>query len=70
MVEGLPDIEQPSNFLAKMHGSVSARQAAKEEQKMMKKRGKSRKSREDEEEKALQKVIFLVVERIHAGDVG
>ena len=69
VVEGLPDIETPSNFLSKMHGSVSARQASKEEQKMMKKREKPGKPRQDEEEKALRKVIFLVVERIQAGVV-
>ncbi|KAG9258936.1 uncharacterized protein F5Z01DRAFT_9764 [Emericellopsis atlantica] len=64
VLEGLPDIEKPSNLLAKMHESTSARQAVKEEQQMMKKRGRLGKSRNDKEEKALRKLIFLVVERV------
>jgi hypothetical protein len=59
--EGMPELEQPSNYLLKIHQTVSVRAAAKEEQRMMKKRSRSRK---DKEEKALRKLIFLVVDRI------
>jgi hypothetical protein len=59
--EGMPELGTPSNYLLRMHQLVSARAAAKEEQKMMKKRSNPRK---DKEEKALRKLIFLIVDRI------
>jgi hypothetical protein len=59
--DGMPELEQPSNSLLRMHQAVSVRAAAKEERRMMKKRSSSRK---DKEEKVLRKLIFLVVDRI------
>lgn len=64
-LDELPHEDKPTNYLARMHGAASARQAAKEEKNIIKKRDKKKgKSKKDKEEEALRRLVFLIVENM------